>query len=489
MTESNGFGKRYGLILAVIALIAILLIPTPEGLPVAGHKALAILAFAIIVWMTEAVTYPVSATAIGALIAVLVGLAPDPEKPAQVLGTSKALGLALAGFSNTATALVGGALFLSAAMMVTGLDRRIALVILNKVGATANRILIGVILVSFVLSFFVPSSTARMAAVVPIILGIITAFKVDKRSRFAGLLMIAAAQVDSIWNIGIKTAAAQNMVAVGFIEKMLGKYVTWGEWFIAAAPFAAAMSVAAYFIMIKVMPPEVNEIPGGKDALRGELLKLGPMKAEEKRLLVISLAALFLWATEKSLQPLDASTTTILAVAAMFLPGIGVMNWKQAQERIPWGTIVLFGVGISLGSTLLKTNAATWLSNSIFGAFGVASASSFAIMAIIAAFTTLIHLGFASATSLSSALIPIIITLLTGMNRPDINAFGITLIIQYVISFGFILPVNAPQNMVAYGTGTFEAKDFIKVGVPLTVIAYLLVLLFGATYWKFLGMV
>ena len=51
----------------------------------------------------------------------------------------------------------------------------------------------------------------------------------------------------------------------------------------------------------------------------------------------------------------DTSTTTIAAVALMFLPGIGIMTWKEAQPRIPWGTIVLFGIGISLGTALLQT--------------------------------------------------------------------------------------------------------------------------------------
>lgn len=58
-----------------------------------------------------------------------------------------------------------------------------------------------------------------------------------------------------------------------------------------------------------------------------------------------------------------------------------------------------------------------------------------------------------------------------------------------MISFGYILPVNAPQNMIAYGTETFTVRDFVRTGIALTFIAYGLILLFGATYWKFLGLV
>ena len=69
------------------------------------------------------------------------------------------------------------------------------------------------------------------------------------------------------------------------------------------------------------------------------------------------------------------------------------------------------------------------------------------------------------------------------------NVWGMTMILQFVVSFGFILPVNAPQNMVAYSTETFEVKDFMQTGIPLTIIAYLVILLLGATYWKWLGYV
>jgi len=110
-------------------------------------------------------------------------------------------------------------------------------------------------------------------------------------------------------------------------------------------------------------------------------------------------------------------------------------------------------------------------------------------LAILAAFLIIIHMGFASATALAAAMIPIIISILQSVKTPGINIVGLTMILQYVVSFGFILPVNAPQNMIAYGTETFEVKDFIRTGIPLTIIAYGLILLLGATYWKWLGLV
>jgi anion transporter len=490
-TGSRSFVRRYALWAAAALLLLIVLLPAPQGLPVAGQRMLAILAFAVIIWMTETVTYPVSAALLVVLMAFLLGTAPPAAGAAgaKALGTTGALTIALGGFSNSAWALVAGALFLAAAMTRTGLDKRIALMVLSRIGARTNRVLIGVIFVGFLLSFFVPSTTARVSCLVPIVMGIIAVFGVSRTSRFAGMMLIATAQADSLWNVGIKTAAAQNMVAVSFIQKQLGQDITWLHWFIAAAPFSAIMSVVLYWVLMKMMPPEVEEIEGGREAVARSLAELGPMTGAEKRLLGLSLVLLAFWITEGLLHPFDTSTTTIAAITLMLLPKVGVMTWHEAQERIPWGTIVLFGVGISLGSALLSTQAASWLAKLIVGWFGLQGASALGILAVLAAFLVVIHLGFASATALAAAMIPIIISVLQTVKTPGLNLVGMVMILQYVVSFGMLLPVNAPQNMVAYSTGTFEAKDFLRTGIPLTLAAYGLVLVLGATYWKWLGLV
>jgi anion transporter len=487
--QRSFLASYWGLLAACAVLIGVLLLPTPEALPVAGHRMLALLAFAVIIWMTEALDYAVSAVVIAALMAFLLGTAPNPANPATLLGTSAGLGIAFSGFANTALALVASALFLAAAMTATGLDKRIALVILSRVGTDVRHVVAGSILVGIVIAFLVPSTTARVSCLVPITLGIIAAFGVNRKGAFAGMLMITTTQTASIWNVGIKTAAAQNMVAVGFIEKAFNTSITWLEWLIAAGPFAILMSLALYVVMTRMMPPEVATVPGGREAIRKALADLGPMKTSEKKLLAISLTLLGFWATEGVLHRFDTSTTTIAAVALMFLPGIGIMTWKEAQPKIPWGTVVLFGIGISLGTALLQTKGAVWLADLAVAEFGLKQASALFILMVMSLFLIFIHLGFASATALASAMIPIVIAVLQGVATPGINKIGMTMLLQFVVSFGFILVVNAPQNMVAYGTETFEARDFVRTGLVLTVIAFALVMLLGATYWRWLGYV
>jgi solute carrier family 13 (sodium-dependent dicarboxylate transporter), member 2/3/5 len=480
---------NWGLLLAIAILAGILALPPFEGLPIAGHRMLAVFGFAVAIWVTDALDYPVSAAVITGLIAILLGVSPDPAKPDALMGTSKALTSAISGFSNPALMLVAAAMFLAAAMTITGLDRRIALVLLSKAGARVSRIMIASILTATVLAFIVPSATARAAAIVPIITGVVLCCGVEKQSRLAGLLMITTVQAVSIWNVGIKTAAAQNMIAVGLIQKLTGQDIAWLSWFTAAAPFSIALSVLLYFVMMTMIPPETKEVPGGSIAVSEARRELGPVTAKEKRLLTVFLVLLAFWATEGLVHKIDSATVTIIAVAILLLPSIGVIDWKGANVLVPWGTIVLFGVGIGLGTVLLQTQAASWLADHIVTATGLKELAPFGIFAVLSAFLIIVHLGFASATALAAAMIPIVISILRKLQMTDGNVVGMTLLLEFVISFGFILPVNSPQGMLAFGTGTFSTWEYLRTGVVLTLLAYALTLVFAATYWRWLGFI
>ena len=84
-------------------------------------------------------------------------------------------------------------------------------------------------------------------------------------------------------------------------------------------------------------------------------------------------------------------------------------------------------------------------------------------------------------------MIPIVIAILQSLGIEGLNIVSITMVLQFVVSFGFILPVNSPQGILAFATDTFTARDCIRVGLPLTIIGYLLLLLFAQTYWRALG--
>jgi solute carrier family 13 (sodium-dependent dicarboxylate transporter), member 2/3/5 len=477
--------KNIGLVAGSAALVAIVMMPQPAGLSIAGQHMLGIFAFAVIVWMTEAVDYAASSIILMALIAFLLGFAPDPAHPDHMLGTSQALSAALDGFTNPAVALIAASLVIATAMAITGLDKRLALGVISLIGTSRSRLLIGTIIVMAILAFFVPTASARVACLVPIILGVISALGMERKSRVAGMLMMSIVYLSLIWAIGIATGAAQNVYVNALMDRTLHVRISWIDWLIVGAPYSIALSVALYFVLMKMMAPAAGETAAPATGKLGP--ELGPMTVDQIKLLIFSVVLLGFWATEGKLHSFDSSTVAVAAVALMFVPKIGVIDWKQVQSRIPWGILIQLGVGVSLGTALLKTGAAGWLATFVVNEFGVQQLSIFAILAVLWLFLILIHLGFSSGAAMATTMIPVMLSVLQQAQIPTLQVAGMTMLLTFVTSVGWILPINGPQNMLAFGTDTFEARDFIRVGIVLTVIAYVLLLVFAATYWRWLG--
>jgi solute carrier family 13 (sodium-dependent dicarboxylate transporter), member 2/3/5 len=460
-------------------------------LSIAGQHMLGILAFAVIVWMTESVDYASSSIILMALIAFLLGIAPDPAHPDHVLGTQAALTAALAGFTNSAVALIAASLVIAAAMAISGLDKRVAFKVVSAIGTSRSRILIGIIVVMAVLAFFIPTASARVACLTPIALGMISALGIDKRSSIAGMLMMAIAYLSLIWAMGVATGAAQNVYANALMDRTIHVSISWIDWLIVGAPYSTAMSIALYFVLMRMMSPAVKNAAksASLEAPVNLALALRPMSKNEGKLLVLSIILLGLWATEGKLHSFDSSSVAIAAVAVMFLPRIGILEWKEVQSRIPWGILIQLGVGVGLGTALLTTGAAAWLATYVVNEFGVQQLSIFAILAVLWLFLIVLHFGFSSGAAMATTMIPVMMSVLQEAHIPTIKIAGMTMLLTFVTSVGWILPINGPQNMLAFGTETFAARDFIRVGLVLTVVAYALLLLFAATYWHWLGYV
>jgi sodium-dependent dicarboxylate transporter 2/3/5 len=488
--SSTSFIGKWGLVAGAAALVAIILLPQPAGLTIAGQHMLGIFAFAVIVWMTESVEYAASSVMLVALMAFLLGTAPDPAHPDHILGTSGALSAAMDGFTNPAVVLIAASLVIATAMTATELDKRLAFVVISLIGTSRSRLLIGTIVVMAILAFFIPTASARVACLVPIILGMVSGLGMEKKSRVAGMLMMSIVYLSLIWAMGIATGAAQNVYVNALMDRTIHIRISWIDWLIVGAPYSIAMSIALYFVLMKMMAPTAAESAGSNALPPADLdLKLGPLSAEQIKLLAFSVVLLGFWATEKKLHSFDSSSVAIAAVALMLMPKIGVISWRQVQSRIPWAILVQLGVGVGLGTALLRTGAAGWLATYVVDEFNVPQLSIFAILAVLWLFLIVIHLGFSSGAAMATTMIPVMLSVLQQAQIPTLKVAGMTMLLTFVTSVGWILPINGPQNMLAFGTDTFESRDFVRVGIVLTIIAYVTLLIFAATYWRWLGYV
>jgi len=475
-----------GLSLAIMFYITFM--PPLPGLSAAGQCILAILAFAVIMWVTEAVPYTVSAVAIVVFMILFLGFAPATGISGALLGTGKAIPIAFGGFINGGLVLVGAGLFMAAGVLQTGLDRRIALNILKLVGAKTNNIIAGMILIMFVLDFFIPSMTARAAAVVPLALGILRAFDVDPKSVFGRNLLITVGISGSITGIGILSAGVPNPITVSFIQQATGVSISWLQWAVYAMPLCALMLIGLYFLITRMNKFEFDEIAGGQQRINQLCSELGPMSAAEKRIAIIFAVTILLWATD-FIHKIDASSTAVFSVLLMMAPYIGIGTFKELSARVDWGTLIICAVAISLGEALAKTGAALWLAKTMLGGLGLGALSTAIMMIILVGALLIFRFAFASVASSTAALVPTVLGFLLSLGNPDLPIWGMTIIATFTVYFSFILPVSAPQTMIPYATGTFEVRDLARIGIPMTLIGFGIIVLFIFNYWHWLGLV
>jgi sodium-dependent dicarboxylate transporter 2/3/5 len=481
--------KPVWLVIGLGLLLLIGFMPPQPGLSTAGQRVLGILAFAVIMWISEAIPYVYTAFATVLCLAIFLGFSPAQGTTGALLGTPKALQLAVSGFVSGGTILVTAALFLTAAIEITGLDMRIALGILKVLGPKTHRVFFGIILIMLALAFLIPSIIARSAVVTPLAVSLITAFGVDRKSLFARNLLICVGLSASISGIGVLSAGIPNVIAVSFIEKYLQHSITWMDWLKYSLPFSITLMLALYFLLIRLNKFEFAEIPGGRLVIDTAFSELGPMSAEEKRISVICGLTIALWATA-AYHKIDVNTVAILAVTLVISPYIGVVSWKELTKRANVGSIVLIAsAAVSLGQALLDTGAATWLTKTTLGGLGMQHMTPSVMMATLVVALVFIRLAFATITSATATLIPTLLALLLSFGNPALPMWGMALVATFTLYFSFILPVSDPHLMIAYSTDTFEVKDLMKIGIPLTLIALILLVIFWFTYWKWLGVV
>ncbi|MGA2991964.1 MAG: DASS family sodium-coupled anion symporter [Candidatus Korobacteraceae bacterium] len=479
--------KIAGMVLALAALIAFQSIRFAPSLTTVGHALLSVLIFMLILWVTEAVGYAASSFFLVVGITVLVGFSRAPEAGGKLVGTGKALTMALAGFSSGAWILVVSALFLASAIEMSGLGQRIGLFILSRMGAKPRQVRLGVLVMSFILTLFIPAQAANAALMTAVCVGLIEAFKIDRKDNLAKGMLLLVAFGTGISGMGILTSGAPPIQTQAFINQATRHSITWLQWASYGVPFSLVVG-AVLFLLIEFMFPVKNkELSGGKQLIRQELAKCGPLSARERKLLVIMSLTIIFWATGNILHPLDSSTVALLAVVAMFFPGIGVTNWKEMNSKVNWGTIMLFGAAISLGQALLSSGAAAWVAKSTLISMGVDKWPVLILIGAAGLFFAIFSLAFSARTAAVAALVPTAIGFAQGMPNSGLSVWGLTLILYYTIQFSVIIPVNTPMSMVAYTTDTFNSKEMMRVGIPLVIIAVILMMLFSATYWRWVG--
>lgn len=463
--------SRLGFAAAWIAFFAIgWLMPPLPGLSASAQATLAVVAWVAIVWVVEAIPVGITGILLPMLL-VLSHAAPNFSKAAS-------------GFAAPVVFLCVAAFLFSAIMQACGLDRRIALLLLDRLRVrTANGVIWAMFAVNFTLSLVVPAANARAATLLPVANGIARLFGDSPRERDARKAIVIQTIVYGAMISGmcILTAHLPNMVVSGLLEKELGIRISYFTWFKLQWPYLGMFVLTQWWVQTYFRSRAVP-IPGGRAALLAMRRALPPAKRRDWHVLGMLALVAITWAAEP-LHHLPSEIVALIALALLFAPGVlGGIDWHDIERRTMWGTLFLLGGALSLSSAISSSGLAQWAAAHLGSA--AHGYGWWVAIGIVMVGTHVIRIGMLSNVAAVTMIAPIALALSTQLG---LHPVAFTLLICDTDSFAYLLPTQITAGVIAYGSGAFSTADYAKVGAGSVVIAILYGLCVMAPWYAYLG--
>lgn len=449
-----------------VAIPTLLWLTPIVGLSPQGKRGLALVVFAILFWTLEPI--PLAWTSV--LVLILFPL----------LGVAD-LATALSGFTTGAFWLVFASLLLGEGVLQTGLGKRLALLSLKLLGTRYESALAGLLIAGAILGFLVPSGVGRVSLVLPIAIALGRAFGLEQNSAgMVGLTM--GATFGAVFPpYAIVTSNLPNLVLLGTAEMSAGIHIAYSDWLFLLGPPLGLLKLLLCFLLIRFLfRPDV---PAASDqVLQTEWRRLGPLSAEEQRMLWIGGTVLLFWVTDR-VHGISPSWIGMGGVLALFVPGIAVLDLTRLRRslNVP---LLLYCAGIlSIGAISRQAGLAAWMGKMVLTLLpGTTSDLPLQIILIALIATGLSLL-------LTNPVLPAVLTpILAGYAvRTGLPLLPV-LIVQAIGTGTPLLPYQIPPIVLALGFKTFSHAQVTKAMLLLAVLTALLVLPATILYWSLLGL-
>ncbi|MBU0719572.1 MAG: DASS family sodium-coupled anion symporter [Planctomycetes bacterium] len=480
----------------IFAVLVFLLIPPLQfdqsgsvigGLSHAGRAIAAVGALMAVLWVTEAI--PIAGTA-------LIPIALFP----LVTGDEVSIKAATAPYGDRLIFLFMGGFMLALAMQQWGLHRRIALHTILLIGTRPIALVAGFMVASAMLSMWV-SNTATVVMMLPIALSVIELVRRVLRAtgdpacpaegqpfNFAICLMLGTAYAASIGGIGTLIGTPPNLLLAAFLEEQYAIQISFVRWMGVGLPLVVVFLPITWWLLAKVIfPVRLTGIPGGRDLIRKELDKQGPMSRGEWMVLIVFLLTALGWITRPLLvkitipgvgQPLAGLRDSGIAIAAAVLmfalpvdpkKQVFLLTWQQAR-KLPWGILILFGGGLSLAEAVRTTGVAEFIGRSVSGFHDLPIPLLVLLITTAVVFLT----ELTSNTATTATFLPILGAVAVGL-----GVSPVLLVVPMAIgaSCAFMMPVATPPNAIVFGSGELTIPQMCKAGLWLNLIGIALIML------------
>ena len=436
---------------------------------------LAIFAGSIILWITEAVpNYLTSLMVIISLI--LTGVLSEVDAYHQ-LG-HRIMWLNILSF------------VLASMLVKTRVMKRFALWFIYKFGKSASSIFISFIIINVILSAFISATTAKATILLPIFMVVAAIYGArggDKRNNFGRNLILQNLFQINMGAGAFVTGSGANLLAAAMISAAVGADIFFTDWLRVAFPIQMVIMILGVIVGTKLIFPLKPEekkphIKGGMDRLKEELDKMGPIRLEEVKAIIIFFSVLGLWATDK-LHGISATNVAFLGAVVALTPGIGIVKWNDID--IPWHLLLFSAGAYTLGAGLDQTGLAVISVDALFNALGFGNNTPFWVLYLILTAAMLLSAVVNQSKTMRTLIfVPIAIGVAQKFGYPVMSlALPVALLIEHV----YVLPFNSKPAALLYITDHYSLSDTFKFGITMMIIAYVLNIIYAMTYFRFLG--
>jgi len=440
---------------------------------------IAMVLFVIVCFVTEAIPLPGVAFCIG-LILVFSGIVTRRNVAAM--------------FWSDACWFIMGSLMFAAAFVKTGVDKRLCLLIFRVLARPSVKWItaIMILVISPAAAFISDHALAAMFLPIIIILyrnSVNGDIPVDP--ELAKMLAITVCMACNIGGFGSPSGGARNVIMMTYLEDMFGTSIGYGQWMIYAMPFVLIMMPLLWLLLNWLFKPKITDLGPALITLKADIGRMGGWNA--KQIIAVTIFAVMLvgWITEKNL--LLSLTGIRLGIGVIAIAGAvaylltGVVNWRDYQEKVDWGVVWLYAGAIIFGKALFSTGAAYWMARSVvngLASIGLDSPSSLLGVAAVvtAGMTNLIADGPAAAS-----VGPV------TLNMAGVSGAGTTLVPFMALitaassSFAYLLIIGTPPNAIVYSSGFLKPRDYLRVGLPCFVLAFVVLMFLALVYWPLIG--
>lgn len=436
--------------------------PTPEGLTTAGQNAIAVFLVCLVLWVSNAV--PLAITSIFAIVLVpLLGVLTKKETYAL--------------FGNEAVFFILGAFILAGAVMHSGLSNRIALNIIGRFGGSPKRLLLSVFLLAAALSFFM-SEHAVAAMLFPMLLELSKSLKLRPgKSNYGKFLFLALAWGCVIGGVATFLGGARVPLAMGILKETTGATIGFLDYTVAVLPLVLILLAVGFITLMILYPIDVAGVENAGEVVAKRLKELGKVSFSEYAVGIILLLTIIGWISLG--RTLGLAAVALSSVVVLFV--LRIVRWKDIEEYVNWGIILMYGGAIILGSALDKSGAAAWIINGVIGRWSGAPWTVFAIVSLLTIFLT----EAMSHAAVIAVLLPVVIGISGKMSvDPSIMTYSVAT----PAGLAFILPMSTPANALAVSSNYITVRDMAKGGIIMVIVSWVLFNLMAAFYWPLIGL-